>query len=140
MAIASAVTSYSRIHMIPFKINGHCVYSDTYSIFTTVKLEDRFIGSDLGLMKDELNGSIIKKAYFVGIKKYGYQYYDKSNQLITKSVFAGIQRDSLNFDEIIKLSLTHSATKGEEWGDKIVKIIPLRFYRSLQKIKYNYSK
>lgn len=43
-------------------------------------------------MKDELNGLIIKEAYFLGIKKYGYQYYDRNNQLITKSLFAGVVR------------------------------------------------
>jgi DNA polymerase type B, organellar and viral len=94
VAIASAVTSYARIHMIPFKIDGSCLYSDTDSVFTTQKLEDKFIGSELGLMKDELNGLTIKEAYFLGIKKYGYQYYDSNNQLITKSVFAGVIRDS----------------------------------------------
>jgi hypothetical protein len=97
VAIASAVTSYARIHMIPFKIEGYCVYSDTDSIFTTKKLDDRFIGNDLGLMKDELNGLVIKEGYFLGIKKYGYKYINKNNNLISKSTFAGITRDSLTF-------------------------------------------
>jgi len=83
--------------MISFKIGGSCLYSDTDSIFTTKKLEDNFVGSELGLMKDELNGLTIKEAYFLGIKKYGYQYYDINNKLITKSVFAGVKRDSLSF-------------------------------------------
>lgn len=122
VAIASAVTSYSRIHMIPFKIDGSCVYSDTDSVFLTKKLEDLYLGSDLGLMKDELKGLIIKEAYFLGIKKYGYQYLDENNQLITKSVFAGIHRDSLTIDEIVKLSQ----------GFSLVKEIPLRFYKSLR--------
>jgi hypothetical protein len=52
VAIASAVTSDARIHMIPFKIGGSCLYSDTDSVFTSQKLEDKFIGNDLGLMKD----------------------------------------------------------------------------------------
>lgn len=61
-------------------------------------MEDKFIGSELGLMKDELNGLTIKEAYFLGIKKYGYQYYYKNNQLIKKKyVFAGVKRDSLTF-------------------------------------------
>jgi hypothetical protein len=37
VAIASAVTSYARIHMIPFKNDGSVVYSDTDSIFTVNK-------------------------------------------------------------------------------------------------------
>jgi hypothetical protein len=121
VAIASSITSYARIHMIPFKTSGYVVYSDTDSIFTTEKLDLKYLGKDLGLMKDELKGVVIKEAYFLGIKKYGYQYLDRNNNLISKSVFAGIQRDSLTFDEIIKLGN----------GETFVKEVPLRFYKSL---------
>lgn len=124
VVIASAVTSYARIHMIPFKFYGLCVYSDTDSVFTTKRLEDKFMGKDLGLMKDELNGLTIKEAYFLGIKKYGYQYLDENDKLVTKSVFAGVSRDSVSFEEIIKLSE----------GSNITKEIPLRFYKSLQNL------
>ena len=124
VAIASAVTAYARIHMIPFKIDGFCVYSDTDSVFTTKKLDAKFIESDLGLMKDELNGLTVKEAYFLGIKKYGYQYLDKDNKLVTKSVFAGVSRDSLSFEEIIKLSE----------GYTICKEIPTRLDKSLQSL------
>jgi hypothetical protein len=117
VAIASAVTAYARIHMIPFKIDGFCVYSDTDSAFTTKKLDAKFLGNDLGLMKDELNGLIIKEASFLGITNYGYQYLDKNNNLLTKSVFAGVNRDYLSFDERIKLSQGYTVTKE----------IPLRF-------------
>lgn len=117
VAIASAVTSYARIHMIDFKVDGKCVYSDTDSVFMIEPLPNKFIGKELGLMKDELNGLIIKEAYFLGIKKYGFQYLDKSGDLITRSVFAGIQKDSLTFDEIIKLAQ----------GSTLVKEIP--FYK-----------
>lgn len=64
VAIASAVTAYARIHMIPFKLNTDCYYTDTDSIFTKTKLESSQIGSDLGLMKDELSfaeGNIVKE-------------------------------------------------------------------------------
>lgn len=111
VAIASAVTAYAIIHMIPFKIGGSCIYTDTDSVFTTKTLNGKFIGYDLGLMKDELGGLLIKEAYFLGIKKYAFQYYDRSNQLITKSVFAGVVRDSLSFEEIIKLSNGESLVK-----------------------------
>lgn len=43
-----------------FKIDGFFVYSDTDSVFTTKILDSKFIGNDLGLMKDELNGLVIK--------------------------------------------------------------------------------
>ena len=123
VAIASAVTSYSRIHMIPFKIDGNCVYSDTDSIFTTKNLKSTLIGSDLGLMKDELSGSTILEAYFLGIKRYGYQYLE-NDKLITRSVFSGVSRNSLTFPEILHLSKGLSLTKE----------IPLRFYKSLNSL------
>jgi len=122
VAISCAVTAYARIHMISFKIDGCCIYTDTDSVFTANKLEAKYIGSELGLMKDELNGLTIKEGYFLGIKKYGYQYSDENNNLVTKSTFSGIEKNSLSFDEIIKLSK----------GNKIVKEIPVRFYKSFQ--------
>ena len=54
VAIASAVTSYARIHMIPFKVDGYCVYSDTDSVFTTKKLDSKFLGVELGYMKAKI--------------------------------------------------------------------------------------
>jgi hypothetical protein len=56
VAIAAAVTSYARIHMLYYKLLPGTVYTDTDSIFTTDQLSEHLIGSDLGLMKDELNG------------------------------------------------------------------------------------
>ena len=35
VAIASAITSYARIHMLPFKVDPCTVYTDTDSILTT---------------------------------------------------------------------------------------------------------
>jgi hypothetical protein len=62
-------------------------------------------------MKDELNGLTIKEAYFLGIKKYGYQYLDKNNNLVTKSVFAGVSIDSVSLEEIIKFTQGYNITK-----------------------------
>jgi len=80
-------------------------------VFSGNKLNDKFLGSDLGLMKDELNGLINKEGYYLGITKYGYNYLDKNNKLVTKSTFAGTEKNSVTFDEIIKLSK----------GEKLVK-------------------
>ena len=71
VAIAAAVTAYSRAHMIPFKIDHNVLYTDTDSIFTSKELDSKLIsGTSLGMMKDELSGKIIDKAYFLGIKQY----------------------------------------------------------------------
>ena len=75
VAISSAVTAYARIHMISFKTDGSSVYTDTDSVFSGNKLNGNFIGSELGLMKDELNVLSIKEGYFLGIKKYLYPYF-----------------------------------------------------------------
>jgi hypothetical protein len=122
VAIASAVTSYARIHMIPYKIDDNVLYTDTDSIFTTKKLNDNLIDSNkLGFMKDELNGKVIKEAYFLGIKQYGYYYINDNNEIIEKSVFAGVTRNSLTFDEIKEIHNNKTITK----------TITNRFYKSL---------
>ena len=72
VAIAAAVTAYARIHMIFYKLLPATVYTDTDSIFTTDVLSEHLIGSDLGLMKDELNGGVFEEGLFLGLKKYGY--------------------------------------------------------------------
>jgi len=88
VAIASAVTSYARIHMIPFKLDPNTLYTDTDSIFTLETIDPNLIGDELGQMKDEMKGIIIKEAVFVGPKKYGYWYIDEAGNKVDKSVFA----------------------------------------------------
>ena len=56
-----------------------------------------------------------------GVKQYGYYYYDKNNNRVEKSVWAGITRDSLSFDEINQLFK----------GKLINKVIETRFFKSL---------
>lgn len=94
VAIASAITSYSRIEMMKYKTlpDIDIYYTDTDSIFVNKPLSDNFIGKDLGLMKDELDGGFIKEAYFFGIKKYAF--IDNNDKV--KSVFSGIERNSLS--------------------------------------------
>jgi hypothetical protein len=100
VAIASAVTSYARIHMIPFKIHPDTLYTDTDSAFTTSPIDPSLIGKELGLMKDELKGLLIEEAYFVGPKKYGYWLLDRDGTRIEESVFSGVPRNSLSFEEV----------------------------------------
>ena len=120
VAVAAAVTAYARIHMIYYKLLPGTVYTDTDSIFTTDELPEFLIGSDLGLMKDELKGLTIQEGLFLGLKKYGFWYLDESGNKIESSIFAGVKRNSLNFNEIIDLYK----------GFKIHKTIDNRFYKS----------
>jgi len=122
VAIASAVTSYARITMIPYILSGGVYYTDTDSIFTSKPLKPHLIGLDLGLMKDELNGCVIEEAYFLDIKKYGYWYLDKEGNRVEKSVIAGIPRDSITFEEI----------KAVYNGQELIKEVPVRFYKSFK--------
>jgi len=121
VAIAAAITSYARIHMIPYLLLG-VLYTDTYSIFTKYPLPDHLLGKELGMMKDELNGLTIKQACFIDIKKYGYWFIDKDGNRIEKSVIAGVKRDSISFDEITRIFN----------GEVITKDIPNRFNKSVK--------
>ena len=88
--------------MMPFKLDPSCAYSDTDSLFTqdVLKLLEKLISStELGMFKDELNGSVIEEATFLGIKQYGYWYLEKGVR-IEKSVFAGAPRNSISYEDI----------------------------------------
>jgi hypothetical protein len=124
VAIAVAVTAYARIHMIPFKLDPNTLYTDTDSIFTLKPIDPTLLGDGLGLMKDEMNGLVIKEALFLGPKQYGYWYLDENGNKVEKSVFSGVSRDSLSFADIIKI---HE-------GQTITKTIPNRFYKSFNNL------
>ena len=88
--------------MMKYKQNDNIFYTDTDSLFTDTPLNSEDVGTEIGLMKDELDGKIINEAYFLGIKQYGYYYFDGDNK-IEKSVIAGVPSNSLEFEEIKKL-------------------------------------
>jgi hypothetical protein len=125
VGIAAAVTSYSRIEMIKFKmelakLGLKLYYTDTDSIFVDGELPQHLVGKDLGLMKDELDGGFIKKAYFLGIKKYGYI----DNQDSIHSVFSGVERNILTWEEIEQIAK----------GFTVVKTSPARFYKNISNL------
>lgn len=122
IAIASAVTSYARIHMMPFKLHDSCYYTDTDSIFVDdLDPFKHLLGKELGQFKDELDGLVIQEAEFLGIKQYGYWYTGKNGVKQEKSVFAGVARNSISFEDIKKMQNGEVLTiKGKD-----------RFYKSL---------
>lgn len=101
VAIASAITSYARIAMIPVKtdINNPPFYTDTDSIFTSKPLPDSMIGTGLGQFKDELHGAVITKALFLAPKVYGY----KKSDLEDKVVIAGVKPNTVTYEELTKI-------------------------------------
>ena len=127
VAIAAAITAYARTHMLKFKIAGEVLYTDTDSIITTSPLDPSLINNELGMMKDELGGLLIKEAYILGIKQYGYWYLDNENNRIERSVVAGIKRNSLPFDVITNLA----------YGGTYTTTIPNQFRKSM--INFNLS-
>jgi DNA polymerase type B, organellar and viral len=126
VAVAAAITSYARIHMIPFKLHTDCYYTDTDSIFCSMELPSIFIGDMLGEMKDELEGVWIEDAIFLGLKQYGYSFIDsKSGKIIEKSVFRGVARNSLSLTDLKQLGC----------GGSIVRLIKNRFIRDFAKFQ-----
>ena len=121
VAIASAITSYARISMIPFKLDDGVCYTDTDSILTTTPIDSSLIGPYIGQMKDELGGGVISQAYFLGIKQYGFWYYNSEGQRVEKSVWAGVTRDSLSFKDMISL----------REGNVISRVLDNRFFKSM---------
>lgn len=65
---------------------------------------------------------LLRKQYFIDIKKYGYFFNDKNNNYINKSVIAGVERNSITFDEI----------KNIFYGKEVIKEIPIRYYKSFK--------
>lgn len=119
VAIAAAITSYARIHMIDLKLNNDIIYSDTDSIIIGNVLDDSLIGPELGQLKDELNGGFMNECYVLGIKQYGY-HYNHNDKKIECSVFAGVTRNSINFTDFIKLAN----------GESLSRSLPDRFHKS----------
>ena len=106
--VASAVTSYARLIMLPYLLNDSVAYTDTDSIITTKPLPKELIGKELGQMKDELEGGIILEGYIFGIKQYILRIKDKDGNIFDKSVWAGIPKNTLTLTDAEALS------KGEE--------------------------
>jgi hypothetical protein len=120
VALAAAVTSYARIVMIPFKLDPNTLYTDTDSAFTTKPIDPSLIGLELGEMKDELQGKMINEAYFLAPKNYGYYIIDIVTGIKQEfSVFSGVPRNSLSFEEV----------KSIFEGKTITKTISNRFYK-----------
>lgn len=124
VAIASAITAYARIEMMKYKKDSNICYTDTDSIFTTVKLSEDLVGPELGEMKDEMKGLLIKEAYFLDIKKYGYWYLDLDGNRVEKSTIAGVKKNSIPFKDIEALA------RGETLNVTRSNV----FYKSLQNL------
>jgi len=103
VAICSAITSYSRIHMAQFKTmsDNDLLYSDTDSVFLTKPLDPKYVHpTTLGMMKDELKGEIIKQCLFLEPKLY---YYKTDTLEVIKA--RGVKRGYMTIEMIHQLHL-----------------------------------
>lgn len=101
IAISSAVTSYSRIYMNKIKLyilnkGGNIYYTDTDSIVTDIKLDDSYVGKDLGQFKLEHE---IKEGYFISNKTYAIKTL--KDKIIKKS--KGLFAKTLTYDDYINV-------------------------------------
>jgi hypothetical protein len=104
IGIASAITSYSRIHMSQFKsIDNHynLYYSDTDSIYIDKPLDDSFISNELGKMKLEY---IFNEAVFLSSKVYGGLFNNNSNQIVKIKGF----KNKLSYDSLKSLLIKNN--------------------------------
>jgi DNA polymerase type B, organellar and viral len=92
IAIASAITSYARIHMTQFKNNPDykVFYTDTDSIYTNKPLPDNLVSNkELGKLKLEF---VANKAIFLAPKVYSL--FSTNNEL--KSKVKGLNSNNIN--------------------------------------------
>jgi hypothetical protein len=69
------------------------------------------------------------EAYFLGIKQYGYWFYDENNVKVERFIFAGVQRNSLTFKEITNIAK----------GNYLVKKINTQFFKSFNNMNIRIS-
>lgn len=94
VAIASAITSYSRVYMGEYinNLTGQCYYTDTDSIITDRPISEDKISDKIGEMKLE---SELEKGYFISPKLYALK--TKEGKEIIKS--RGIPNNILNWKD-----------------------------------------
>ena len=126
IAIASAITSYARIHMTQFKNNKdyNLFYSDTDSIFTDKPLSDDLISETiLGKLKLEM---IAKKAIFLAPKVYSLLSINDE----LKSKVKG-----LTHDNIIKLNINDFESLLSK--DSLLELKQKKWYKNLNESTIN---
>lgn len=105
VAIASAVTAYARCEMIKYKYSEgvNVYYSDTDSIVTDKTLPT---DNELGGLKNEMlkhGVETISEAYFIGPKEYALKVFNKKNEEIVLTTFAGVKKNYLTWNQILQI-------------------------------------
>lgn len=118
IAIASAVTSYARMYMTPFKNNSdyNLYYSDTDSIIIDKELSSDIVGNKLGQLKLE---HVCDQAVFLAPKVYGL-ITDKGDKIIKIKGITHEVANSLEISDLERLLIKDSSREftQEKWYKK----------------------
>lgn len=147
VCISALITSYASILMNPFLnlSDNPCYYTDTDSLFLKYKLDDKYVGNELG--KFSFKG-IASRAYFISPKTYCLIMEDGSviikckgldNKLLTEKDFKEfLAGNSVTFDsKKIFTSLTRGSGGIKEMKLKISPDINNR--KTINKNKLNFD-
>ena len=120
IAIASAITAGSRIHMSQFKNNPlyTLYYSDTDSFVIDKALPIEMVGNKLGQVKLE---HIIDKAVFLAPKVYGFVNLD-GHEIIKVKGLTEKATSEINFNGLSELLIKDSSREftQEKWYKKVI--------------------
>ena len=96
--IAAAISAYARMSINKFKNlpNNPCIYSDTDCVVLKYKLDDMYVGIELGQFKLEHE---IKRGIFIRNKLYIIE--NINNQFIIKA--SGVDAKSLDWNKFVDL-------------------------------------
>lgn len=96
--IAAAISAYARMSINKFKNlpNNPCIYSDTDSVILKYKLDEKYVGNELGQFKLEHE---IKKGIFIRNKLYIIQN-SEGNYIVKAS---GVDGNKLNWNSFVDL-------------------------------------
>lgn len=131
-AIAAAITAYSRIKIHQFKdICGDIYYSDTDSIVSGNVLDDRYLNSELGMMKDEFKGSVIEEGIFLSPKLYALKLDNGEEIIKARGVPKEISIKISDGEYSNKRSLTFEDLINVHRGNPIEYKVEDRLFRSL---------
>lgn len=136
VAIASAITSYARMMMVPIKTNKENppLYTDTDSVFLSKPLPSHLVGPELGQFKQELDGHIISEALFLAPKMYGFKYDNKE-----KVVISGVKPDSVSYNELISIWKGNTITKDKNMIVKNYKDLSIRSKKISLDLSLNFT-
>lgn len=120
VAIASAITSYARVHMSIFKNNPDfkLYYSDTDSGIFDAPLPDNMIGDKLGQVKLE---HVIKKAVFLAPKVYGFIDTEGNEVIKAKGLKSNVIK-TIHFSDLEALLIQDSSREfiQEKWNKSVI--------------------